>query len=229
MTIALTIKSPKSPHHLWQCCTYTKHLNYESPFLRLARSRRDSPQTQTVWLTLKGEHKRVLSQKTGTSDRNNLNRHGHKQTQMENFVQSSIHPLCSEMSPASTLLEVPKVCSSSGRGHPNETGVSFFSPRIHFPLYPVRVHHAQHLSPLFLIRSFLQHNPHPVAAVLPVLQGVSLCGHLHPPILWHHTSLSCIFFLKQTVLLTSQRFGTDWHLFAPLPSIEVKSQPSSMS
>lgn len=86
VTTAHTIKSSKSPHHLWQCCTYTKHLNYESLFLRLIHSQRDSPQTQTVWLTLKGEQKHVLSQKTGTFERNHLNRHGHKQTQMENVV-----------------------------------------------------------------------------------------------------------------------------------------------
>lgn len=70
VTTAHTIKSSKSPHHLWQRCTYTKHLNYENLFLRLTHSQRDSPQTQIMWITLKGEHKHVLSQKqvplTGT-------------------------------------------------------------------------------------------------------------------------------------------------------------------
>lgn len=184
LTVAHTTKSLKSPHHLWHCCTYTKHLNYESSFLRLTQSQRDSPQSQAVWLTLKGEHKCVQSQKTGTFDRNNLNRHGHKQTQMENSVQSSIHYSAQRCLQHPLYLKCLSdlVCSSNG-GHPNKTGVSFFSPRIHFPLHSVRVHHTQHLSPLFLITSSLQHNPHPVAAVLPVLQGVTLCGHLHPPIL----------------------------------------------
>lgn len=199
MTPAHTIKSSKCPHHLWQCCTYTKHLNYESLFLRLTHSQRDSPQTQTVSLTLKGEHKRVLSQKIGTFDRNNLNCHGHKQTQMENVVL-----FCSELNTFTLLRDVSSihftwsalVCSSNG-GHTNKTGVSFFSSLLHCPLHSVRVHRAQHLSPLFLITSFLQHNPHPVAAVLPVLQGVTLCGHLHPPILRHHTSLSCNFSLSR--------------------------------
>lgn len=104
VTTAHTIKSSKSPHHLWQCCTYTKHVNYESSFLRLTHSQRYSPQTQTVWLTLKGEHKRMLSQKIGTFDRNNLNCHRHKQIQTQNVVL-----FCSELNTFTLLRDVSSI------------------------------------------------------------------------------------------------------------------------
>lgn len=149
----------------------------------------------------------MQAQKIGTFDRNNLNRHRHKQTQLENVVL-----FCSELDTFTLLRDVSSIHFTvpewlgfrNDRGWTDKTGVSFLSPQLHFHVYSFTVHHVQHLSPsLFLVTTFPQHNSPPVLSVLPALQGVTLYARLHPPTLQHNTSLSCNFF---PVPLGSQRF-----------------------
>lgn len=74
---------------------------------------------------------------------------------------------------------------------------SHFGP-IRFHVYSIRVRHVQRFShSLFPVTTFLQHNSAPALAALPALQGVTLSGHLYPPIFWHNTSLSCNFDLSR--------------------------------
>lgn len=88
----------QSLSHLEQCCTYPKHFNFKSIFLELTHTARKILLKSKLQLTLKRERERVLSQKIGTFDRNNLNCHGHKQTQMENVVL-----FCSELNTFTSL------------------------------------------------------------------------------------------------------------------------------
>lgn len=107
------------------------------------------------------------------------------------------------MSPASTLLEVPS--DSAFRNHGGRAdnmahvvSAWFWWLRLNFHVYSIKVRHIQHLSPsLFLITIFPQHSSPPELTAFPALQGVTLYGHLHPPILQHDTSLSCNFYFSR--------------------------------
>lgn len=192
-------------------------------------SKKDFPQLQTAQLTLKSEHESALSQKIGKFDRNNLNRHGHKQTQMENVVL-----FCSELNTFTLFSDVSSIHFTWSAWVTRFLEMmepapikqlalfrefNFCHPNFVF-MFIQWVCHVRHLSlSLFLVTIFLQHNLSPALAVLPALQGATLHGHSHPPILWHNTSLSCNFYFKQTVPLCSQRFcSSDACLLQPWAS-----------
>lgn len=145
----------------------------------------------------------------------------HKRRMLFYFVQSSIHSLCSEMSPASTFLEVPKLLGLQqqwGSSHWNRSFIfltlTSFSPLL-----------SKSASCSASIPFFVSHY-NLYAAQSPSCSSCASCssgGHTVWSLAPTHFMTPHIpflqFFLKQTVPLTSQRSGlSDAYLLHPWAS-----------